>query len=166
MILKARSIREVIAFPKNRRAVCPLTRAPSLVKQSQLKELGLKVEKGSEASATEALGAVQGDMAGNGVEEPEKISTEQVKHVAKLARLRLSDPEVTAFQKDLNAILDYVETLNELDTRKVQPMSHVLPIKNVWRADAPRKSNKSRSILSNAPRKEKSYFRVPKILEG
>ena len=80
--------------------------------------------------------------------------------------MQLSKSEAADYQKDLNAVLEYVETLQELDTRAVPPMSHVLPLKNVWRDDRPRKSRTSKSILSNAPEGEQDYFKVPKILEG
>ena len=86
--------------------------------------------------------------------------------MAKLARLKLSSPEVDLFRKDLNAILEYVETLEELDTDKVAPMSHVLEIKNVWRDDNPGGPKKTDALLSNAPMAEEGYFKVPKILEG
>ncbi|MCJ7595789.1 MAG: Asp-tRNA(Asn)/Glu-tRNA(Gln) amidotransferase subunit GatC, partial [Desulfobacterales bacterium] len=96
----------------------------------------------------------------------QKVSTSRVRHIAKLARLRLSDSEVQTFRKDLNAILDYVETLRELDTENVRPMSHVLKLSNVWREDKPSKAKKTGSMLSNAPMLEGNYFRVPKIIEG
>ena len=86
--------------------------------------------------------------------------------MAKLARLKLDDSEAAIYQKDLNSILDYFETLKELDTEKVRPMSHVLEVKNVWREDKPGKAKKTKPLLSNAPVSEKGYFKVPKILEG
>jgi aspartyl/glutamyl-tRNA(Asn/Gln) amidotransferase C subunit len=62
--------------------------------------------------------------------------------------------------------LEYVGTLQELDTDGVRPMSHVLELKNVWRDDRPRNLKETKSILSNAPEREGAYFKVPKILEG
>ena len=163
MILKASSIREVIAFPKNRSAFCPLSEAPSFVEGSQLRELGLSVpgtevphEESSRASVT----------ADKGPSYSERISPEHVKHIARLARLKLTDSEVLLYQKDLNAILEYVETLGELDAENVRPMSHVIPMKNVWREDKPGKAGKAEEILSNAPEREKDFFKVPKIIEG
>ena len=163
MILKASSIREVIAFPKNRSAFCPLSQAPSAVEGSQLKELGL---------ALPAAGFVHESTTGapfHAETAPplsERISPEHVKHIAKLARLKLTDSEGLLFQKDLNSILEYVETLKDLDAENVRPMSHVIPMKNVWREDKPGKAKKAEDILSNAPAREKDFFKVPKIIEG
>lgn len=98
--------------------------------------------------------------------EIEKISKEEVNHVAKLARLTLSDSEAELYQKELNAILTYVETLGELDTENVHPMSHTLSIKNVWREDQANMDKETDPLLSNAPVRKKDYFQVPKILEG
>ena len=66
----------------------------------------------------------------------------------------------------MNAILGYVEALNELDTDEVRPMSHVLKIKNVWRDDVPSDNKKTKALLSNAPSTENNYYKVPKILES
>lgn len=166
MILKTNSIRDVIAFPKNRSAYCPLTKAPSAGDKTQLAELGLDFS----AEAKRLLKTLK-ESDRNGYREPsigktEKIGIEEVRHVAKLARLRMNDSEIGLYQKDLNAILDYVETLNELDTGDVSPMSHVLQMKNVWREDKPLKSKETDNLLSNAPAEENRYFKVPKILEG
>jgi aspartyl-tRNA synthetase len=166
MILKASSIREVIAFPKNRSAFCPLTRAPSPVDKSQLEDLGLVGDARARMLEKGFLKPTQEGVPGRGEKEPQIISEREVKHVAKLARLRLTDPEADSYQKDLNAVLEHFETLQELDTEMVRPMSHVLEIKNVWREDKPGKSEKAEPLLSNAPMKESEYFRVPKILEG
>ena len=86
--------------------------------------------------------------------------------MAKLARLELSDQEAAFFQKDLNSILNYVETLNDLDTDHVSPMSHVLEIDNVWRDDRPLDGKETEPLLKNAPMREENYYKVPKILEG
>lgn len=163
MILKASSIREVIAFPKNRSAYCPLSRAPSHVEASQLKELGLALPGAGFAQERALRAPVEQEAGPSG---PEKITPEHVRHIAKLARLKLTDSEVLLFQKDLNSILEYVETLRELDAENVPPMSHVIPMKNVWREDKPAKAGKPEEILSNAPAREKGFFKVPKIIEG
>jgi len=164
MILGASSIREVIAFPKNRSAFCPLTRAPASIDREQRAELGLGAEIPARAPSLEAPAGI--GKQGGRFSPHERISASEVAHVAKLARLQLTKSEAADYQKDLNAVLEYVETLQELDTRAVPPMSHVLPLKNVWRNDRPRKSRTSKSILSNAPEGEQDYFKVPKILEG
>jgi len=166
IILKASSIREVIAFPKNRSAFCPLTRAPSPGDRSQLQELGLEAGSVVESSEKRFKVPPLKDQAMQAVEEPEKISLDEVKHVAKLARLRLADSEARLYQKDLNAVLDHFAALQELNTERVLPMSHVLEMKNVWLDDKPGKPRKTEPLLSNAPVREKDYFKVPKILEG
>jgi aspartyl/glutamyl-tRNA(Asn/Gln) amidotransferase C subunit len=86
--------------------------------------------------------------------------------VAKLARLKLSDKELKSFQKDLNAVLEHFDTLQELDTGEVQAMSHVLKMKNVWRKDLSSENLDKEGLLSNAPMRESDYYKVPKILEG
>jgi aspartyl-tRNA synthetase len=166
MILNAPSIRDVIAFPKNRSALCPLTRAPSAVDRSQLHELGLDFSADVEEPSKRIRSTVQHDIASENSETAGRISEKEVKHVAKLARLKISDAEAGSLRKDLNAILEYVETLNELDTEEVHPMSHVLDLKNVWRDDKPINPKKTKELLSNAPMTEKNYYKVPKILES
>jgi aspartyl-tRNA synthetase len=163
MILKASSIREVIAFPKNRSAFCPLSEAPSFVEASQLKELGLAMPSAGFAYEKTSKASVKPERAPS---YSEKISQDHVRHIAKLGRLKLTDSEVLLYQKDLNSILEYVETLRELDTENVRPMSHVIPMKNVWREDKPGKAGNPEEILSNAPEREKDFFKVPKIIEG
>ncbi len=95
----------------------------------------------------------------------EKIDTEQVKKVAKLSRLQLAELEVDEFTHQLSAILDYVEKLNELDTTGVEPLAHCLPIKNVFRADEVKESLGTEKTLANAPQRDGSFFKVPKILD-
>jgi len=160
MILGVPSIREVIAFPKNRSAFCPMTQAPSSADESLLRELGLDSGRGLVFRATPT------DIPARDFRPSERISREEIYHVARLSRLKLSEEEADIYRKDLNAILDYVETLGELDTDKVPPMSHVLEMKNVWRGDRPGKDKETGPLLSNAPEREKDYFKVPKILEG
>ncbi|MCT2536815.1 Asp-tRNA(Asn)/Glu-tRNA(Gln) amidotransferase subunit GatC [Aquibacillus koreensis] len=94
-----------------------------------------------------------------------EISKEQVKHVAHLARLALSDEEVEKMTKQLGDIITYAELLNELDTDNVEPTTHVLELKNVMRKDEPREWIKSEDALKNAPDKKDGQFRVPSILE-
>lgn len=160
MILKAASIREIIAFPKNRSAYCPLTQAPSVVSGSQLSELGLSmpVAQGGAASTS-------GKRGKSPVAE-EDISPAEVRHLAQLARLQLTDEEAVSYRNDLNAILGYVHTLQELDTESVSPMSYVLPIKNVWREDKAGTPHRPEPMLQNAPLREGDYFKVPRIIES
>jgi aspartyl-tRNA synthetase len=164
MILKVPSIREVIAFPKNRSAFCPLTHAPSLVDKTQLEELGLlrlAPDRRFEVPSAKRTKAPPEESPVS-----ERISISHVRHIAKLARLKLSESEADTFQNDLNSILDYVETLQQIDTQNVRPMSHVLKLSNVWREDKPGTPKRTDSVLSNAPQREGDYFKVPKIIEG
>lgn len=94
-----------------------------------------------------------------------KITKKDVEHVAKLARLRLTEEEKEKFGKQLSDILEYVEKLNELDTARVEPISHVVPLKNVMREDDVKPSLPVEEALANAPAREGKYFKVPKIIE-
>ncbi|MDX8046817.1 Asp-tRNA(Asn)/Glu-tRNA(Gln) amidotransferase subunit GatC [Gracilibacillus sp. S3-1-1] len=94
-----------------------------------------------------------------------EISKEQVKHVANLARLSLTDEEVETFTQQLGDIINYAELLNELDTGDVKPTTHVLDLKNVMRKDEPKEWIKKEDALKNAPDEQDGQFRVPSILE-
>ncbi len=166
MILNTASIRDVIAFPKNRRAFCPLTRAPNFAEKSQLDELGIGTVSGGIRQFT---GDGENDSSGSpgkATARREKISTDEVKHVAKLARLSMTDEETEKYRNDLNSILDYVAALEDIDTTGIAPMSHVLEMKNVWRDDIPAERKNPLELLNNAPEREEAYYKVPKILEG
>ncbi|MBN1507451.1 MAG: Asp-tRNA(Asn)/Glu-tRNA(Gln) amidotransferase subunit GatC [Sedimentisphaerales bacterium] len=95
----------------------------------------------------------------------QKIDAQQVRKVARLARLELTDAEIEEFTGQLGAILQYVEKMNELDTRDVEPLAHCLPISNVLRADEIRESLGTERTLANAPQRDDSFFKVPKILD-
>jgi len=94
-----------------------------------------------------------------------KIDEAQVRKVAKLARLELTDAEVGQFTGQLSAILDYVEKMNELDTDAVEPLAHCLPISNVFREDRAKESLGTQKALANAPQTDGEFFKVPKILD-
>ncbi len=94
-----------------------------------------------------------------------KITRQEVEHVAKLARLGLSDAEMEKMRAQLDAILTYIDKLNQLDTRDVEPTSHVIPMTNVFREDAVSSSLSQEQALVNAPDRHESFFRVPRILE-
>jgi len=91
-----------------------------------------------------------------------KISVE---YIAKLARLHVSEEEKETFGVQLNGILGYVEKLNELDTKDVEPTSHVLSLSNVMRDDIRRDSLPREEALANAPDPTDKFYRVPKIIE-
>ncbi|WP_188455112.1 Asp-tRNA(Asn)/Glu-tRNA(Gln) amidotransferase subunit GatC [Virgibacillus oceani] len=93
------------------------------------------------------------------------ISKDQVKHVANLARLAITDEEAEKFTNQLSSIIKYAEQLNELDTDGVEPTTHVLDLKNVLRKDEPKEWITQEDALKNAPDKKGDYFRVPSILE-
>lgn len=95
----------------------------------------------------------------------QKIDRQQVRKVAKLARLDLTEAEIEEFTGQLGAILEYVEKMNELDTTTVEPLAHCLPIHNVFRADEIRESLGTEQTLANAPQRDGPFFKVPKILE-
>lgn len=94
------------------------------------------------------------------------ISQEQVAHVARLARLGLSQEEKEAFAGQLSRILEHIAVLNRLDTTDVPPLAHVLPLQNVVRRDAVGRSLGQDKVLANAPDADAGCFKVPKITEG
>lgn len=94
-----------------------------------------------------------------------QIQADQVKHVAHLARLAITDEEAEMFTKQLDAIISFAEQLNELDTTGVEPTSHVLDMKNVLREDKPEKGLPVEEVLKNAPDHEDGQVRVPSIIE-
>ncbi|HYX76434.1 MAG TPA: Asp-tRNA(Asn)/Glu-tRNA(Gln) amidotransferase subunit GatC [Gaiellaceae bacterium] len=89
------------------------------------------------------------------------ITRDEVLHVAALARLELSDEEVERFQEQLNAILEAVGKVSELDLSDVEPTAHPLDLVNVWSNDEPRSCLPVEEALANAPDREGSLFRVP-----
>ena len=89
------------------------------------------------------------------------IDREQVLHVARLARLRLSEEEVERMSTELSSILDHVDRIAELDLDGVEPTSHVVELENVLRADDPRPSWPRERILEPAPDHAEDAFRVP-----
>jgi aspartyl-tRNA(Asn)/glutamyl-tRNA(Gln) amidotransferase subunit C len=94
-----------------------------------------------------------------------KITLQQVEHVARLARLELTEQEKETLQAQLDSILSHIGKLNELDTSGVEPTSHVLPLANVFRDDEVRPPLAQGEALANAPDRHNDLFRVPKILE-
>jgi aspartyl-tRNA(Asn)/glutamyl-tRNA(Gln) amidotransferase subunit C len=89
------------------------------------------------------------------------IEREQVLHVARLSRLKLSAEEVAAMQSDMSSILDHVDRLTEIDIEGVEPTSHVVPLENVLREDVPVPSLDRDLSLSQAPDPSEGAFRVP-----
>jgi len=98
--------------------------------------------------------------------EPVMIDEKEVRQVAELARLALSPEETRRFASQLSHILDYIRQLNEVDTSSVEPMSHPLDLKNVFRQDEVKPSLEAREALANAPEKRDGFFLVPPVLDG
>ena len=94
-----------------------------------------------------------------------EITKEQVRHVALLARLSLSEEEIEHFTADLQSILRHVDKLNELNTEGIEPTSHALKLANVFREDVVKESLSNEMTLANAPDSEDGYFKVPAILQ-
>lgn len=94
----------------------------------------------------------------------EELTEEQVRRVAQLSRLRLSDDEVTRFGKQLSNVLDYFAKLSEIDVDGVEPMAHAADVTNVLRADEPIEGLSTDAALANAPAQTPPYFKVPKVL--
>jgi len=94
-----------------------------------------------------------------------KIAREQIEHIALLARLALSEEEKETFGSQLSSILDYMEKLNELDTKDIEPTSHVLSLQNVMRDDVVQPSLPREEALANAPSRTEKFYRVPRIIE-
>ena len=88
-----------------------------------------------------------------------------VVHVAKLARLRLTNDEIETFREQLSSILSYMEQLNAVDTADVPPTAHPLPLSNVFRDDDIRASWTPEEALRNAPAHQDDFFQVPKVLD-
>jgi aspartyl-tRNA(Asn)/glutamyl-tRNA(Gln) amidotransferase subunit C len=93
-----------------------------------------------------------------------RISKEQVKHVANLARLAITEEETEKFTKQLDAIISFAEQLNELNTENVEPTYHVLDMKNVLREDKAQKGLPLEEVLRNAPLHQDGQIKVPSIM--
>lgn len=94
-----------------------------------------------------------------------KITVADVEHVARLARLELTNNEKELFAGQMDAILGYVEKLKELNTDGIVPTSHAVPMENAFRADAVTPSIGIEKSLANAPGRSESFFAVPKVIE-
>ena len=93
------------------------------------------------------------------------LSREEVRHVAELAKLGLTEEEKGLFSEQLSAILDYAERLQELDTEDVPPTAHSIPLQNVMRDDEVIPAYPREDILANAPESERGSFKVQAVLE-
>lgn len=93
------------------------------------------------------------------------LTTDEVRHVAELAKLHLTEEEVALYAEQLSAILDYAETLQQVDTSHVPPTPYVLPLDNVMRDDVPEPSLSNAAALANAPDQADGFFRVRAVFE-
>ena len=91
------------------------------------------------------------------------ITIQDVEHVAKLARLEITDEEKVKFSKQLGDVLKYLEQMNEVDTTNVEPLSHVVDFNNVMREDEISYDCTKEQLMMNAPEEENGFFKVPKI---
>lgn len=94
-----------------------------------------------------------------------KITKDEVKHVAHLARLNIDEQEAEKFAEQLGSIITFAEQLNELDTENVEPTTHVLDMKNILREDKPVDGLPREQVLKNAPDHQDGQVKVPTILE-
>jgi aspartyl-tRNA(Asn)/glutamyl-tRNA(Gln) amidotransferase subunit C len=94
-----------------------------------------------------------------------KITRVEVEHVARLARLELTEQELETFTVQMDSILSYVEKLNALDTEGIEPTSHAVPMENAFRPDQPAPALGLEGALANAPKHAESFFMVPKVIE-
>lgn len=91
-----------------------------------------------------------------------KISDETIEYVTILAKLELSAEEKENAKADMERMLDYIDTLNELDTEGITPMSHVFPVNNVFREDIVTNGDEHEAMLANAPEQKEQSYKVPK----
>jgi aspartyl-tRNA(Asn)/glutamyl-tRNA(Gln) amidotransferase subunit C len=92
------------------------------------------------------------------------LTPDEVRHVAELAKLRLSEEEVALYGRQLSAILDYADQLSQVDTSHVPPTPYVLPLENVLRDDVARPSLPNEAALANAPAQANGFFQVRAVL--
>jgi aspartyl-tRNA(Asn)/glutamyl-tRNA(Gln) amidotransferase subunit C len=92
------------------------------------------------------------------------VTVHDVEHIAALANLEFSPEEKEKFTLQMNQILEYMEQLNKLDTSSVEPLSHVIELKNVFREDVVKPGVSTEDALKNAPSKTEEFFKVPKVI--
>lgn len=122
------------------------------------------VEEDIEAETEETVSAVATKVIDENGVERNYISDETMEYVGILAKLELSPEEAEAAKKDMADMLDYIDQLNELDTTGIEPMSHVFPVNNVFRADVVTNGDGSEATLLNAPVQKDGGFKVPKTI--
>jgi aspartyl-tRNA(Asn)/glutamyl-tRNA(Gln) amidotransferase subunit C len=93
------------------------------------------------------------------------LTADDVRWVAHLARLRLTDDELATMTRQLRAIVEYVDQLAQVNTDEVEPLAHALEVRNVFRADEPAPSLPADAALANAPQRRGDFYAVPAVLE-
>lgn len=94
-----------------------------------------------------------------------KVTEKTIQKAAELVKLNISEAETKNMVKDMDTFLNFIDTMNQLDTKNVEPMSQALPVRNVFREDIASNSDIRNELLKNAPMQEKGYFQVPKTIE-
>lgn len=121
----------------------------------------------AEPVGVEQAGQVNPEQVGQVNPEPRQpIGPEQVRHVAKLARLALPESDIPRFSRQLASILEYVAHVSEAPTAGIEPMAHPLPLHNVFREDVVTEPLSIEDVLRNAPQTDGRFFRVPKVIGG
>jgi len=92
------------------------------------------------------------------------VTKEDIRRTAQLARLRLSEAELDSMTETLGRVFDYIDQLHEVDTEGVEPLHHVLDLRNVMEEDTPRPGFTREEALSNAPDRTEEYFRLPRVV--
>lgn len=94
------------------------------------------------------------------------VTLKEVKYIADLARLELTNNELEEYTFQLNKILEYVEKLNKVNTENIEPLSHPIEAVNIFREDIVKSSINREDALKNAPSKDEEFFKVPKVIAG
>lgn len=150
-MLEAESLRDVIAFPKNKDAVCPMTQAPNVVDPQQLEVLGLTALLSKEGTGEQIQKRQQPKI--------------DVENVANLSKLLLSPEEKEAAAKDMDEIVKFANQLQAIDTENIPAAAHTAKLKNVFREDIPQTSCPRELLLENAPEQHDGCVFVPQVVE-
>ena len=150
-MLEAESLRDVIAFPKNKDAVCPMTQAPNVVDPHQLEVLGLAALLSKEGT-------------GKAVQKRQRPKID-VENVANLSKLLLSPEEKEAAAKDMEEIVEFANQLQAIDTENIPAAAHTAKLTNVFREDIPQTSCPRELLLDNAPEQHDGCVFVPQVVE-
>ncbi len=150
-MLEAESLRDVIAFPKNKDAVCPMTQAPNVVDPQQLEVLVLAALLSKEGT-------------GKAVQKRQRPKID-VENVANLSKLLLSPEEKEAAAKDMEEIVEFANQLQAIDTENIPAAAHTAKLTNVFREDIPQTSCPRELLLENAPEQHDGCVFVPQVVE-